>query len=496
MRIRRGLAVCGFLTGALGSQAAGAGETLTRLPLGEAGVPVHQEDWYAVSMLSVRIAWMRYAVERVASADAPGAAVVRVTQESHMDATYNGVTKTSVEVKVLEFEACPPYALIAGRVSEERGDGLQSLVLTATESGMKAVRTDSAGTRGADLGALDFTLEDVLTLRAWCGAGRVTGDVLTCRTLDTLNLVVAPRRVTVLDVGPLDPATDVARWVDVRTEDASDGSTSTIRHDVASGRGCFIVQGALSARLTTESEARKATPRGDLLDVLAVARVDTPLGKPSELAGLVLEAQGPGAERIPNGPGQAIVLESSTGSVVITLGRGSETVRPATAAEIAEALVPTARYGAALPEVGRLVTQALADAKTPSEKVRSLVEFVAKFVEYDIQLGDRPIDEILRTKRGDCSEKAILFVALARAAGIPAREVEGVAYLGDEALAFAGHGWNEVVLDGRWVPVDATTGQVPADIARIALARGVPASGCIPRLDVASFRVRERRVAK
>ena len=289
---------------------------------------------------------------------------------------------------------------------------------------------------------------------------------------------------------------DAARWVDVRTEDVSDGSTSTIRYDVASGRGCHIAQGALSARLTTESRAKNAAPRRDLLDALAVARVDAPLGKPREIAGLVLEARGPGAENIPSGPGQTIVRDPATGAVLVTLGEGAETVRPATPAEIAEALAPNVRYGGALPEVGRLVTEALAGAKTPGDKVRRLVDFVAKFVEYDFELGDKPIDEILRTKRGDCSEKAILFVAMSRAAGIPAREVEGVVYLGDESLAFAGHGWSEVVLDGRWVPVDATTGQVPADVARIALARGIPASACIPRLDVASFHVRERRTAK
>ena len=45
----------------------------------------------------------------------------------------------------------------------------------------------------------------------------------------------------------------------------------------------------------------------------------------------------------------------------------------------------------------------------------------------------------------------MLFVALARAAGIPSREAGGYMYMGDKLKAFGGHAWCEVVLDGHWV---------------------------------------------
>ena len=50
----------------------------------------------------------------------------------------------------------------------------------------------------------------------------------------------------------------------------------------------------------------------------------------------------------------------------------------------------------------------------------------------------------------------MLFATMARAAGIPAREVSGFIYMGDETKAFGAHAWNEIVLDGNWVPVAAT----------------------------------------
>lgn len=63
-----------------------------------------------------------------------------------------------------------------------------------------------------------------------------------------------------------------------------------------------------------------------------------------------------------------------------------------------------------------------------------------------------------REKRGDCTEHSVLFVALARAAGLPARNVSGIVYITtrDESKGLFGfHQWAEVWL-GEWIPVDAT----------------------------------------
>ena len=82
--------------------------------------------------------------------------------------------------------------------------------------------------------------------------------------------------------------------------------------------------------------------------------------------------------------------------------------------------------------------------------------------------------EVLRTKVGDCNEHTVLFVALARSLGIPARINVGVAYARG---AFYYHAWPEVYLDegngrGLWLPVDPTFNQFPADATHLRLARG------------------------
>jgi transglutaminase-like putative cysteine protease len=82
--------------------------------------------------------------------------------------------------------------------------------------------------------------------------------------------------------------------------------------------------------------------------------------------------------------------------------------------------------------------------------------------------------EVLEQGKGDCNEHAVLYAALARAAGLPARIASGVVYMpgeGDDAGAFYYHAWNEVWL-GAWVAVDPTFGQFPADATHVKLAEG------------------------
>jgi transglutaminase-like putative cysteine protease len=82
--------------------------------------------------------------------------------------------------------------------------------------------------------------------------------------------------------------------------------------------------------------------------------------------------------------------------------------------------------------------------------------------------------EVLRTRVGDCNEHTALYVAMARALGVPARIAVGLVYVRG---GFYYHAWPEVyVQEGRgrglWLPVDPTLNQFPADATHIRLARG------------------------
>ena len=75
---------------------------------------------------------------------------------------------------------------------------------------------------------------------------------------------------------------------------------------------------------------------------------------------------------------------------------------------------------------------------------------------------------VLEDPRGDCNAAATLFVALARATGLPARTVSGLIYLNGR---FYYHAWAEVLLND-WIAVDPTFDQFPADAAHVRVAIG------------------------
>ncbi len=64
--------------------------------------------------------------------------------------------------------------------------------------------------------------------------------------------------------------------------------------------------------------------------------------------------------------------------------------------------------------------------------------------------------QVLKLKRGKCSENAILFAALARALKIPAKLSLGVTNAGGRWM---GHMWNEVYIGEKWIAVDAGAGE-------------------------------------
>ena len=79
--------------------------------------------------------------------------------------------------------------------------------------------------------------------------------------------------------------------------------------------------------------------------------------------------------------------------------------------------------------------------------------------------------EVLDHREGDCTEHSILFIGLARALGIPAREAAGLIYVDHPKPAFYFHQWATVWL-GKWVDVDPTFNQPSADATHIRLAEG------------------------
>ena len=115
------------------------------------------------------------------------------------------------------------------------------------------------------------------------------------------------------------------------------------------------------------------------------------------------------------------------------------------------------------PEIRALAIRLRGAEKDPAVVAERINRWVYDSLRKEITVGVPSALATLRSRVGDCNEHTQLYVALARAAGIPARVAAGLAYLDDK---FYYHAWPEVWLE-RWVAVDPTFGQFPADASHL-----------------------------
>ncbi len=126
-----------------------------------------------------------------------------------------------------------------------------------------------------------------------------------------------------------------------------------------------------------------------------------------------------------------------------------------------------------------------AGATDPTVVARRLKDWVYNRLEKDITLSIPSAVQVLESGQGDCNEHTVLYVALARALGLPARTAVGLVHVRGR---FYYHAWPEVWL-GRWVAVDPTLDEFPADAMHLrflvgGLARQVELVRLIGRLDL------------
>jgi hypothetical protein len=128
-----------------------------------------------------------------------------------------------------------------------------------------------------------------------------------------------------------------------------------------------------------------------------------------------------------------------------------------------EPLVPSTA-----PRIVEIARTVAADERDPRVVAERLARWVSREVAADraAQVPDALV--ALERRRGDTDSRALLFVALARAAGIPARLVSGVAAT---PAGWRYHTWAEVFLNG-WVSADPSFGRLPASAANLRLRIG------------------------
>lgn len=253
---------------------------------------------------------------------------------------------------------------------------------------------------------------------------------------------------------------------------ALDGTVERMRIPVA---GLEMV-----AFRATRDEALRAVGAGARTDVMTRSFLPNPTPVPGarRLEATLLKLVPREGASVPDlaGPGQTVEGRSEDGSVLVRVRRvvpppGRTGRRPLGEAPegVGASLAPSPLVQSDAPEIRALAEKAVGDCEDAWEAARRIERFVKDYLtEKSLDVGFASALEAARDRAGDCTEHAVLFCALARAAGIPARVVMGIECIG---RIWGGHAWSEVWIEGEWYALDATIGNGSADALHLALAR-------------------------
>jgi hypothetical protein len=225
--------------------------------------------------------------------------------------------------------------------------------------------------------------------------------------------------------------------------------------------------------------------RVDLLEASAVIpRMRSPIPEPRDVRRMRLRIEGLDLSQ-PDIEGMTQHVDGN----VLEL-RDAQTLKPGPADPDAPRYLASEPFiESDAPEIVAEAQKAIAGVTGGRERAERLTRYVNALLEKKPTVSLPSARAVLRTKVGDCNEHTALYVAMARALGIPARIAVGLVYIHG---AFYYHAWPEVYLEGAWgleaggskegnsglgarglwLPVDPTLNQFPADATHLRIARG------------------------
>lgn len=441
-----------------------AGATLAqeRPDLAAADIPDAADEWYGMYARGRKVGWARGRGGRLADG--------RIVQAWTMQAKLRSMGE-DVDLAVAEeseFDPEPPFRFRGKTTTRRIGANRERTTVERAAGGYRLVIESASGRRTLGPKPLDYTFADNVAQVLWIRRGVAKGAALTVHDVDfdRLEMTTLTYRVDAVKEALVGGVS--MRIVEGRSSSPRDGEIGTFRFDAEGGALSLVFGGLFELRREDEATAKRIERSADLF-VFGSIRIDRPLGAPGAVTELVVEVTGEAAAKLPDGSRQTV--ERRDGKTLLRIGRAHGR-RTATPAEIAAALEETVDYPIRHPRIVALAKEAVGGAGTDRRKLQRLVKFVSDYVaDARVAHGGSALD-VAESRRGDCTEHATLLTALARAAGLPARTVSGVMYMGDDVRAFGGHAWNELCVDGRWVQVDAAWTQYEVDATHIAFGTG------------------------
>lgn len=233
-----------------------------------------------------------------------------------------------------------------------------------------------------------------------------------------------------------------------------------------------LVQVEVGPTMKARAEPETVARRLDLVEVFGLTRVVLPRKLPENaraipgsttlvLAGL--------PEKFQKDTYRQKYVREANGRVAVTLSAdfpkpAARMARPLADPEGGKNLESDIIVESANPEIRAQAQQLVGDEKDAYAAARKIVTWVAMSLQKTYGASADRATDVLRQKKGDCTEHSLLAVSLLRAAGIPARRVDGVVYMvnDDGVPALYWHEWVEAYV-GEWTQMDPTFNQMVAD---------------------------------
>jgi transglutaminase-like putative cysteine protease len=262
-------------------------------------------------------------------------------------------------------------------------------------------------------------------------------------------------------------------------ERAVDARASTVACVAEDGR---VLEVRVGDGVVARAEPELVAKRLDRVDLIGVTRVKLPGPLPRSVPATIryrvrglppaFAAFDPRQEVLPAGPGEVLLTVSArhprAADPAIDAARGQA---PSARGDL---LAPTPEMDSDDPAIRALSREIVAGERGVYAAARRINDAVFRRLEKAHLTSRVRASEVLATGRGDSTEHTLLFVALARAAGVPARAVHGLVYRSDGGVhALYWQAWPEVLSGGEWIALDPTLGQPVADATHIALGTGM-----------------------
>ena len=250
------------------------------------------------------------------------------------------------------------------------------------------------------------------------------------------------------------------------------------------------LNGVVISVLESENVARRYLAQAALnkyenMLEFSLIKCDTVISDPDRIHTLTVHISGLADSVALSNDDRQVCKRSGNGSIcrLSTLPEpGDQGPVPPNVETLSRYLTPTIAISAQHPQISSLAQKIVAGADGNPQRIRALLDWIHQHI------AREPVDvftalDVLKGGRAECQGHALLYAAFARTLGIPTRIVNGIVYAPD-FRGFLYHSWNESIVDGRWVAVDPTFGQIPVDATHIKLLEGQNLSDLIPLVDM------------